>query len=100
MKFINTTRTGILLELNATDCLMLADAIAYAQRYGVPSDAFHLETMGALFNAGAVAAALDTLSDGAARGDRALAETRRVWAPLDSGNVAHTRIVTPPTAAD
>ncbi len=100
MKFVNGTRGGVLLELNATDCLMLADAIAHAQRYGVPSDTFHMETLGAAFTACAIVAALDTLEDTKVPGPEALADTRRVWAPLDSGDDAHPRIVTPPTVAD
>lgn len=80
MKFVNGTAGGVLLNLDATDCLAVADAIAYANRLDIDYKDFnHLAALGAAFTACAIVAALDTLEDTRVPGEEALADTRRVW---------------------
>ncbi len=82
MKFIDGTRGGVLLELDPTDCLVIADAIAYANTMDASGLAFnHTAALGAAFTACAIVAALDTLEDTKMPGPEALADTRRVWGP-------------------
>ncbi len=82
MKFITGTRGGVLLELDPTDCLAIADAIAYANKMDSSYlDFNHTAALGAAFTACAIVAALDTLADTKVPGPEALADTRRVWGP-------------------
>jgi len=82
MKFIDGTRGGVLLELDPTDCLVIADAIAYANsRDNIALDFNHAAAIGVALTACAIVGALDTLEDTKVPGDEALADTRRVWGP-------------------
>ncbi len=82
MKFITGTRGDVLLELDPTDCLAIADAMAYANSMDNSGLAFnHTAALGAAFTACAIVAALDTLEDTKVPGPEALADTRRVWGP-------------------
>ncbi len=82
MRFINGTRGGVLLELDPTDCLVIADAIAYANSMDNSGLAFnHAAALGAALTACAIVAALDTMEDTKVPGPEALAHTRRVWGP-------------------
>ena len=80
MKLINSAPIGVIVQLDATDCLAIADALDHANRTELDHKDYSLfAALEAAFTACAVVAALDTLSDGQVDGERALADTRRVW---------------------
>lgn len=94
MKFVNVTPGGVRLDLDATDCTVLADACAHADCYGLVTDRALLAALGAALRAASVAAAFDTLEDNKVAPREMLADVRRVWGPRDTSTARHP--VAPP----
>jgi len=84
MKLHAITTIGIVLDLDATDCLSLADACRHALRYDMPGDRDLLAAHETALRLGAVVAAFDTLTDGEIPEAAMLADVRRVWGPTDT----------------
>jgi hypothetical protein len=84
MKLINIAAGGVILELDATDCLSLADACGHALRYDMPGDHDLIAAHRTALRLGAVVAAFDTAKDVATPDDGLLAHVREVWGPNDS----------------
>lgn len=86
---------GVVLELDATDCLSLADACHHARRYDMPGDRDLLAAHETALRLGAVVAAFDTLTDGAVAEADMLADTRKVWGPTDTSVPGRVRTADP-----
>ncbi len=72
------------LDLDPTDCLVLADALACALYHDQAPDRNLTAALSATLEACAVIAATDTLRDNQTREAEMLADTRRVWGPFDT----------------
>ncbi len=96
MKLLAITPGGITLDLDATDCLVLADCLAYARRADAPIDFSLVEALRVALRLGAVVAALDTITDNGVPEGAMLADARRVWGPTDSGARGRSRAPEPP----
>ncbi len=95
MKLQAITTIGIVFELDATDCLSLADACRHAQRYDMPGDRDLLAAHETALRLGAVVAAFDTLRDAAVAEADLLADTRKVWGPTDTSVPGRVRAPEP-----
>ncbi len=71
------------LDLDPTDCLVLADALALSIYHDAAPDYSLTNALRAAFEACAVIAATDTLRDNGVSEKEMLADTRRVWGPFD-----------------
>ena len=96
MKLLNVVPCGVQLELDATDLLQIADALAYAEHRDMPGHRSHITTLRTALTACAILAAHDTNTDTDIPEDQLLAETRRVWGPRDSRWVGSPRVVEVP----
>ncbi|HEY8598507.1 MAG TPA: hypothetical protein VIL85_08760 [Thermomicrobiales bacterium] len=84
MKLVAINKGGIVLELDATDCLSLADACKHALAYDMPGDHDLIAAHRTALRLGAVVAAYDTATDVATPEAELLAHARTVWGPIDS----------------
>ncbi len=84
------------LDLDPTDLLILADALAFSIAHDACPDLNLVNAMRAALEACAVIAASDTLRDGEIPEREMLADTRRVWGPLDASGLGKPRMVKRP----
>ncbi len=84
------------LDLDPTDCLVLADALACALYHDQAPDRNLTAALRATLEACAVIAATDTLRDGEIPEGRMLEDTRRVWGPFDHAIAGPSRMVKRP----
>jgi len=95
MKLIAIEAGGIVLSLDATDCLSLADACHHARHQDMPGDHDLLAAHRTALHLGAVVAAFDTAQDVATPDDGLLAHVRAVWGPSDSSVPRRSRAPEP-----
>ncbi len=84
------------LDLDPTDCLILADALALTLYHDQAPDRNLTEALRAALEACAVVAATDTLRDSAVPEAGMLEHTRRVWGAFDHASGGLPRMVTRP----
>jgi len=96
MKLLTIAPIAATVELDATDCLVLADALATATRYDACPDHSLVNALRAALEACAVLAATDTLRDNQMPEGGILEDTRKVWGPFDSGGHGKPRITARP----
>jgi len=84
------------LDLDPTDCLVLADALACALYHDQAPDRNLTAARRATLEACAVIAATDTLRDGDIPEGRMLEDTRRVWGPFDISGGGKPRVTKRP----
>ncbi len=84
------------LDLDPTDCLVLADALACALYHDQAPDRNLTAALRATLEACAVIAATDTLRDNRTPEAGMLADTRRVWGPFDHATAGPSRMVKRP----
>ncbi len=96
MKLIAIAPIVVTVELDATDCLILADALAIAIHYDACPDHSLVNALRASRAACAVLAATDTLRDNRTPEAGMLEDTRRVWGPLDTQNPGLPRMTRRP----
>lgn len=95
MKFLNASACGVVLELDATDCTALADALDQATTADLPGGNLPLlAALGATLRASAIVAAWDTLQDAQVPQAAFLTDVRRVWGPRP------TNALTKPASTD
>ena len=83
MKLLTIAPIAVTVELDATDCLILADALAIAIHYDACPDHSLVNVLRTALEACAVLAATDTLRDNQTPEAGMLEDTRRVWGPFD-----------------
>jgi len=96
MKLIAIAPIAVTVELDATDCLVLADALATSIRYDACPDHSLVNALRAALEACAVLAATDTLRDSEVPEAGMLAHTRRVWGPFDAAGRGKPRLARRP----
>jgi len=84
MQLLTIAPIAVTVELDATDCLVLADALATAIHYDACPDHSLVNALRAALEACAVLAATDTLRDNRTPEAGMLEDTRRIWGPLDT----------------
>ncbi len=84
------------LDLDPSECLVLADALACALDHDQAPDRHVTAALRATLEACAVIAATDTLRDNQTREAEMLADTRRVWGPFDHATAGPSRMVQRP----
>jgi hypothetical protein len=84
MKLIAINAGGIVLELDATDCLSLADTCKHALSTDMPGDYNLIAAHRTALRLAAVVAAFDTARDVDTPDDQLLAHTRAIWGPVDT----------------
>ncbi len=84
MKLLTIAPLAVTVELDATDCLVLADALATSIHYDASPDHSLVNALRAALEACAVLAATDTLRDNRTPEAGMLEDTRRVWGPIDT----------------
>lgn len=95
MKLLTIAPIAVTVELDATDCLVLADALATAIHYDACPDRSLVNALRAALEACAVLAATDTLRDSQTPEGAMLADTRRVWGPTDTSVPGRARAPEP-----
>lgn len=95
MKLIAIAAGGVVLELDATDCLSLADACGHALRFDMPGDHDLIAAHRTALRLGAVVAAFDTLKDADIPEAAMLADIRKVWGPIASSVPGRVRVLEP-----
>jgi len=83
MKLLTLAPIAVTVELDATDCLALADALATSIYYDACPDHSLVNALRAALEGFAVLAATDALRDNQTPEAGMLADTRRVWGPFD-----------------
>ena len=83
MKLLTIAPIAVTVELDATDCLALADALATSIYYDACPDHSLVNALRAALEGFAVLAATDTLRDNQTPEAGMLEDTRRVWGPFD-----------------
>ena len=83
MKLLTIAPIAVTVELDATDCLALADALATALYYDQTPDRNLIQALRAALEGFAVLAATDTLRDSRVPEAGMRDHTRRVWGPFD-----------------
>lgn len=96
MKLLTIAPIAVTIELDATDCLVLADALATSIHYDACPDHSLVNALRAALEACAVLAATDTLRDSQTPESAMLEDTRRVWGPLDVQNPGLPRMTQRP----
>ncbi len=96
MKLIAIAPPAVTVELDATDCLVLADALASAIYHDPAPDPGLVNALRAALEACAVLAATDTLRDNGVPEAGMLDDTRRVWGPIDTRLAEKPRVTKPP----
>jgi len=84
MKLLTIAPIAVTVELDVTDCLVLADALATSIHYDACPDHSLVNALRAALEACAVLSATDTLRDSQVPEAGMLAHTREVWGPLDT----------------
>ena len=84
------------LDLDPTDCLVLADALAFSIAHDACPDLNLVNAMRAALEACAVIAATDTLRDNQTPEAGMIDDTRRVWGPFDHSIGGKPRMVERP----
>jgi hypothetical protein len=92
VKLLSIAPITVTIELDATDCLALADALAHTVYHDAASDSNYLSALRAALEAFAVIAATDTLREDHVPEERMIEDTRRVWGPLDTRAVGVPRV--------
>ena len=96
MKLLTIAPIAVTVELDATDCIVLADALATAHYYDACPDHSLVNALRASLEAFAVLAATDTLRDNQTPEAGMLEDTRRVWGPFDHATAGPSRMVERP----
>ncbi len=96
MKLLTIAPIAVTVELDATDCLVLADALATARYYDACPDHSLVNALRAALEACAVLATTDTLRDSQTPEGAMLADTRRVWGPFDTSGRGGSRVTQRP----
>ncbi len=96
MKLIAIAPLAVTVELDATDCLVLADALATSIHYDACPDHSLVNALRAALEACAVLAATDTLRDNQTPEAGMLEDTRRVWGPLATAGHGKPRLTRRP----
>jgi len=96
MKLLTIAPIAVTVELDATDCLVLADALATSMHYDACPDHSLVNALRAALEACAVIAATDTLRDNNVPEAGMLEDTRRVWGPFDVSGRGKPRITQRP----
>ncbi len=96
MKLLTIAPIAVTLELDATDCLVLADALATSIHYDASPDHSLVNALRAALEACAVLAATDTLRDNRTPEAGMLEDTRRVWGPFDTSGQGKPRMTQRP----
>ena len=84
------------LDLDPTDLLILADALAFSIAHDACPDLNLVNAMRAALEACAIIAASDTLRDNETPESAMLEDTRRVWGPFDTRGRGKPRLVERP----
>jgi len=86
----------VTLDLDPTDCLVLADALAFSIYHDATPDYSLTNALRAALEACAVIAATDTLRDNQTLEREMLEDTRRVWGPFDTSGRGKPRLTERP----
>ena len=92
MKIVGFDALTATLDLDPTDCLVLADALACALYHDQAPDRNLTAALRATLEACAVIAATNTLRDNHTPEGEMLADTRRVWGPFEHGGTPRPRM--------
>jgi len=84
------------LDLDPTDCLVLADALAFSLSHDATPDYSLTNALRAALEACAVIAATDTLRDNGVSEKGMLEDTRRVWGAFDTSGRGKARLTRRP----
>lgn len=95
MKLLTIAPIVVTVELDATDCLVLADALATSIQYDACPDHSLVNALRAALEACAVLAATDTLRDNRTPEAGMLEDTRWVWGPTDTSVPGRARVPEP-----
>ncbi len=96
MKLLTIAPIAVTVELDPTDCLVLADALASAVYHDRATDPGLVNALRAALEACAVLAATDTLRDNRTPEAGMLDDTRRVWGPIDTRLAEKPRVTKRP----
>jgi hypothetical protein len=96
MKLLTIAPIAVTVELDATDCLILADALATTIHYDAHPDYSLVNALRAALEGFAVLAATDTLRDNQTPEGEMLEDTRRVWGPFDTSGRGKPRLTERP----
>jgi len=96
LKLLTIAPIAVTVELDATDCLVLADALATSIHYDACPDHSLVNALRAALEACAVLAATDTLRDNRMPEAGMLEDTRRVWGAIDHSGRGLPRMVKRP----
>ena len=96
MKFLNVVNCAVQIELDATDCLQLADALHYSENRDMPGNRIHIAALQSALTACAILAAVDTNQDADTPVNEWAAKTRKVWGPRDSRWLGNESVIAPP----
>ncbi len=96
MKIRAFSRLTVTLDLDPTDCIIIADALATAVYHDLAPDPGLVNALRAVFEACPIVAATDTLRDNGVSEAGMLDDTRRVWGPLDTRLAEKPRVTKRP----
>ncbi len=96
MKLLTIAPIAVTVELDPTDYLVLADALASAVYHDLAPDPGLVNALRAALEACAVIAGTDTLRDNRVPEAGMLDDTRRVWGPIDTRLAEKPRMVQRP----
>lgn len=96
MQLLAITPIAVTVELDATDCLVLADALATSIYHDAYPDRSFVNALRVALEACAALAATDTLRDNRTQEREMLEDTRRVWGPLADQPMGQQRVTTRP----
>ncbi len=96
MKIVGFDGLTATLDLDPTDCLVLADALAFSMSHDATPDYSLTNALRAALEACAVIAATDTLRDNGVSEREMLADTRQVWGPFDVSGRGKARLTRRP----
>ena len=96
MKIVGFDGLTARLDLDPTDCLVLADALALSIHHDATPDYSLTNALRAALEACAIVAASDTLRDNGVQEREMLEDTRRVWGPFDVSGRGKPRLTERP----
>jgi hypothetical protein len=96
MKLLTIAPIAVTVELDATDCLILADALAASIHYDACPEYSLVNALRAALEGFAVLAATDTLRDNQTPEAGMLEDTRQVWGAFDVSGRGKPRITRRP----
>ena len=96
MKLLTIAPIAVTVELDAIDCLALADALATSIYYDACPDHSLVNALRAALEGFAVLAATDTLRDNQTPEAGMLEDTRHVWGPFDHAGGGLPRMIKRP----